>query len=95
VFCPGGLTLSDWDVVRTKDGDVQWFSERMSWLVERRFWSEEKGLSPGPAAWLSRAGSQYQRHWERWLSPARRRVAAHVRSVLHERVNPKLSGSLK
>jgi len=44
---PGCLTLSDWCVVRSKDGDVQCFSERMSWLVERRFWSEEKGLSPG------------------------------------------------
>jgi len=30
VFCPGCLTLSDWYVVRSKDGDVQWFSERMS-----------------------------------------------------------------
>jgi len=35
------------------------------------------------------------RRWERWLSPARRRVAAHVRSVRHERVDPELSGSLK
>ena len=92
---PGCLTLSDWCVVRSKDGDVQCFSERTSWLVERRFWSEEKGLSLGPEAWLSRAGSQCQRHWERWLSPARRRVAAHVRSVCHAPVDPELSGSLK
>jgi len=92
---PGCLTLSDWCVVRSKDGDVQCFSERMSWLVERRFWSEEKGLSLGPEAWLSRAGSQCQRHWERWLSPARRRVATHVWSVRHARVDPELSGSLK
>jgi len=70
--CP---TLSDWCVMRSKDGDVQCFSERMSWLVERRFWSEEKGLSPGPETWLSCAGSQRQRHWERWLRPARRRLA--------------------
>jgi len=92
---PGCPTLSDWCVMRSKDEDVQCFSERMSWLVERRFWSEEKGLSPGPEAWLSRAGSQCQRHWERWLRPARRRVAAHVQSVRHARVNPELSGSLK
>jgi len=36
---------------------------------------------PGPEAWLSRAGSQCVRCWERWLSPVRRRVAAHVRSM--------------
>ena len=72
---PGCPTLLDWCVVRSKDGDVQCFSERMSWLVERRFWSEEKGLSPGPEAWLSRAGSQCQRHWKRWLRPARCRIA--------------------
>jgi len=32
VLCPGCLTvtLSDWCVVHSKDGDVQWFSERMS-----------------------------------------------------------------
>ena len=58
-------------------------------------WSEEKGLSPGPEAWLCQAGSQCQRHWERWLSPAHRRVAAHVWSVCHARVDPELSGSLK
>jgi len=29
------------------------------------------------------------------LSPVRRRVAAHVRSVRHARVDPELSGSLK
>jgi len=29
-LCPGCLTLSDSCVVRTKDGDVQCFSERMS-----------------------------------------------------------------
>jgi len=63
--------------------------------VQRRLWSEDKGLSPGPEAWLSRAGSQCLRYWERWLSPARRRVAAHVRSIRHARVDPKLSGSLK
>jgi len=63
--------------------------------VQRRLWSEEKGLSPGPEVWLSRAGSQCLRYWERWLSPARRRVAAHVRSVRHARVNPELLGSLK
>jgi len=95
VLCPGCPTLSDWCVVRTQDGDVQCFSERMSWLVQRRLWSKEKGLSPGPEAWLSRAGSQCERHWERLLSPARRRVAAHVRSVRHARVDPKLLGSLK
>jgi len=60
---PGCPTLSDWCVVRSKDGNVQCFYERMSWLVQRRFWSEEKGLSPGPEAWLSRIGSQGQRHW--------------------------------
>jgi len=64
-----------------------------SWSVGQ-VWSEAKGLSPGPEAWLSRAGSQCQRHWERWLSPARR-VATHVRSVCHARVDPELSGSLK
>jgi len=73
---------------------VQWFSERMSWLVQRKLWSEEKGLSPGPEAWLSRAGSQWLAHWERWLSTARRRVAAHVRSVRHACVDPELSGYL-
>ena len=41
---------------------------------------------PGPEAWLSRAGIQCVRCWERWLSPVRRRVAAHVRSVRHARV---------
>ena len=45
VLCPGCPTLSNWGVVRSKDGDVQCFSERMSWLVQRRLWSEEKGLS--------------------------------------------------
>jgi len=30
VLCPGCPTLSDWCVVRSKDGDVQCFSERMS-----------------------------------------------------------------
>jgi len=30
VLCPGCLTLSDLCVVRSKDGDVQCFSERMS-----------------------------------------------------------------
>jgi len=30
VLCPGCLTLSDWCVVRSEDGDVQCFSERMS-----------------------------------------------------------------
>jgi len=54
--------------------------------VQRRLQSEEKGFSPGPEAWLSRAGSQCLRCWERWLSPARRRVTAHVRSVRHARV---------
>jgi len=92
---PGCPTPSDWCVVRSKDGDVQCFCERMSWLVERRFWSEEKGLSPGPEAWLSRARSQCQRHWERWLGPARHRVAAHVRSIQHAHVDHELSGSLK
>ena len=81
VFFPVCLTLSDWCVVRSKDGDVQCFSERMFWFIQRRFWNEEKGLSPGPETWLSRAGRQYQRHWERWLSPVRRRVFAHVWSV--------------
>jgi len=95
VLCLGCLTLSDWCVVRSKDGDVQCFSERMSRLMQRRLWNEEKGVSPGPEAWLSRAGSQCLRHWEGWLSPARRRVAAHVQSVRHARVNPELSGSLK
>ena len=45
VLCPGCPTLSDWCVVRSKDGDVQCFSERMSWLLQCRLWSEEKGLS--------------------------------------------------
>ena len=43
----------------------------------------------GPEVWLSRVGSQCPRCWERWLSPVspvRRRVAAHVRSVRHARV---------
>jgi len=95
VLCLGCPTLSNWCVVRSKDGDVQWFSERMSCLEQRRLWIGEKGLSLGPEAWLSRAGSQCLRLWERWLSPARRRVAAHVRSVHHARVDPELSGSLK
>jgi len=30
VLCLGGLTLSDSCVVRSKDGDVQCFSKRMS-----------------------------------------------------------------
>jgi len=63
--------------------------------TQHRFWSEEKGLSPGPEAWLSRAGSQCLRHWERWLSPARRQVAVHVRSVRLAHVDPKLLGSSK
>jgi len=41
---------------------------------------------PDPETWLSRAGSQCVRCWERWLSPVRRRVAAHVRSIRHARV---------
>jgi len=90
VLCPACPTLSEWCVLHSKDGNVLWFSERMSGLVQRRLWSEEKGLSPGPA-WLSRAGSQCLRHWERWLSLARRRVAAHVWSVRHARVDPELS----
>jgi len=57
VLCPGCPTLSDWCVVRSKDGDVQWFSKRMFWLVQRRHWGEERGLSPGPEAWLSRTGT--------------------------------------
>jgi len=52
-------------------------------------------VSPGPDAWLSRAGSQCLRYWELWLSPVRRRVAAHVQPVRHARVDPELSGSLK
>jgi len=95
VLCPGGTTLSDWCVMHSKDGDVQWFSECMSWLMQRRLWSEEKVLSPGPEPWLSRAGSQCLRHWERWLIPARHRVAVNVLSVHHARVNPNLLGSLK
>jgi len=59
------------------------------------FGAKRRGLSPGPEAWLSHAGSQCLGHWERWLSPARCRVAAHVRSVRHARVDPELSGSLK
>ena len=43
-------------------------------------------MSPGPEAWLPRAGSQCLRCWERWLSPVRCRVAAHVQSVRHARV---------
>jgi len=54
-----------------------------------------EGLVPGPEDCVSRARSQCLRHWERWLSPARRRVAAHVWSVRHARVNPELLGSLK
>jgi len=38
----GCLTLSDWCVVRSKDGDVQCFSERMSWLMYRRLWSKDE-----------------------------------------------------
>jgi len=41
---------------------------------------------PGPETWLSRAGSQCLRCWERWMSPVRRRVAAHFRSVHIARV---------
>jgi len=41
---PGCLTLSDRCVVRSKDGDVQCFSECMSWLVERRFLERREGL---------------------------------------------------
>jgi len=37
--------------------------------------SAAKTLEPGPEAWLSRAGSQCVRYWERWLSPVRRQVA--------------------
>jgi len=44
-----------------------------------------QGQAPDPEAWLSRAGSQCLRCWERWLSPVRCRVAAHVRSVRHAR----------
>ena len=29
-----------------RDGDAQWFSERMFWLVQRRPWSEDMVLSP-------------------------------------------------
>ena len=36
VLCLGCPTLSDWCVVRSKDGDVQWFSEHKSWLAQRR-----------------------------------------------------------
>jgi len=79
VLCPGCQTLSDWCVVHSNDGDVQWFSERMSWLVQQRLWCKEKGLSSAPA-WLSVVGSQCLRHWERWLSLACRQVAAHVQS---------------
>ena len=50
VLCPGYPTLADWCVVRSKDEDVKWFSERMSWLVQCRLWIEEKGLSFGPEA---------------------------------------------
>jgi len=58
VLCPSCLTLSNWCVMRSKDGDVQWFSERMFCLLQRRLWIKEKGLSRGPEAWLSCAGSQ-------------------------------------
>jgi len=74
---------------------VQWFFERMSWLVQRRPWNKEKGSSPGPEARLSRAGSQWLRHWERWLSTALRRVATHVQLVGHAHVDSELSESLK
>jgi hypothetical protein len=47
VLCPGCPTLSDWYVVRSKDGDVQWFSERMSWLVHRLLWSERRAFHLG------------------------------------------------
>ena len=55
------------------------------------------GLSPGPGAVLSRAGSNFLRHLERCLSRARRWDAAHVRSVTVRRahVDPELLGSLK
>jgi len=55
VVCP---TLSNWCVVRSQDGDVQLFSERMSCLVQRRLWIEEMVWSPWPEAWLSQTGSQ-------------------------------------
>jgi len=42
-YCPGCPTPSDWCVRHSKDGDVQWFSERISWFVQRRLWREEKG----------------------------------------------------
>jgi len=87
VLCPGCPALSDWCVVHSKDGDVQWFSERMSWLVQRRLLSDENGLSPGPEACQSWQGL---RHWERWLSPARRQIAANVWSVHDARVDPSL-----
>ena len=48
----------------------------------------------GPEAWLSRAGSQCLRCWERWLSPACCRVASQVQSVGHARVNPELNQTL-
>jgi len=50
VLCPGCPALFNWCVVRSKNGDVQWFSERMSCLVQRRLWIEERGLSCGPEA---------------------------------------------
>jgi len=53
------------------------------------------GLSPGPRALLSRAGSQCLKHWERWFRPGRRRVAVHVQSIRHARDDPGLSGSWK
>jgi len=95
VLCPGSTTLSDWYVIHSRDGDVQWFSERMFWLMQRRLWTKEKVLLPGPEAWLSRAGSQYLRHSERWLIPARCHFTANVLSVRHARVDPDLSASLE
>ena len=86
VLCPGCPALPDWCVVHSKDGDVQWFAERMSWRVQRRLRSQEKVLAAGQ----SRAESQCQRHLERWLIPARRQIAANVWSVHDARVDPSL-----
>jgi len=94
VICPGCLMPSD-GMSCAVMMEMCSGSPRKSCLVERSLCSQAKGLSPGPGGLLSRTGSQYLRHWERWLSPARRWVATHVRSVHHEHVDPKLLGTLK
>ena len=49
-----------------------------TWTIKLTWKKNPVLLKPGPEAWLSRAGSQCLRWWERWMSPVRCRVAAHV-----------------